>query len=130
MTCSPVPSSLFPAGLVPDFGLAGTAPVPHFHWPPAPAPLSAQAKEAARRIFSGEEEGTQPCPDCGGVHARACPRIKSESVVLSAEGQIVQREVHYWPPGQWEAGIVFADDAFEKDDGEGGNSPAGAGAVA
>jgi hypothetical protein len=83
------------------------------------ARFSPQEMEMARQIFSGEDKEHPPCPDCGGVHARACPRVRSDRVIWSATAQnadgsqvVVEREVHYWEPGTWEGGVIFAPDAF------------------
>lgn len=67
-------------------------------------------REQARAIFSGEDEDHPPCQDCGGVHARACPRIRSIKTIISDKGIVVEREVTFWPPGQWEHQVIFWDD--------------------
>lgn len=78
----------------------------------------AHLREQARAIFAGEDKAHPPCEDCGGVHARACPRIASLKTIMGpvpvAGGPdiitTVQREVQYWPPGQWEKDVIFWDD--------------------
>jgi hypothetical protein len=48
-----------------------------------------------------------PCQTCGGLHARACPRIRS--VEYQPQGDnILIRKVEYWPDGRWSTdGIYF-----------------------
>ena len=81
-------------------------------------PLSPSERETARTIFSGKEKDIQPCGDCGGIHARACPRIRSEKVVFDyAVGQrLLERHVEYWQPGTWEKDVIWAEDVFEDDE--------------
>jgi hypothetical protein len=73
----------------------------------------------ARAIFAGDDAEHKACDDCGGVHARACPRIASLHVKIGTEGDtkgvIIERHVTYWPPGQWEKDIIFWDDVNEPD---------------
>lgn len=76
-------------------------------------------REFARRVFAGQEPGHQPCEDCGGLHRRACPRIAAVRVAISDKGVIVERDVTYWAPGVWEAGIVWPDDVWEEEDSDG-----------
>jgi len=73
-------------------------------------------REQARAIFSGEDKEHPPCQDCGGVHARACPRIRSVHTMINDQGIVVSREVTYWPPGQWEHHCIFWDDINDADD--------------
>lgn len=78
-------------------------------------------RRLAREIFSGKDPEKGACPDCGGVHVRACPRVASERVVLDDKGQPRERHVTYWAPGTWEDAclIIWADDAFDSDENPG-----------
>jgi hypothetical protein len=65
--------------------------------------LPASAKLDARRLFT---EGAA-CEWCGGLHSRACPRVKRFTLV---DGKTA--EVEFWPPGTWpEDGIIWPEDA-------------------
>ena len=94
--------------------------------------ISKEMREAAARTFSGEDREHPPCPDCGGVHPRKCPRIASERVVIDPshtdpEGHpiITERDVTYWAPGTWEKYVlVWAEDIFDDDDESGGSPDA------
>lgn len=75
--------------------------------------LSAEDKAAARAIFEGQAPGgQQPCLHCGGIHLRACRRVRkikwhTDHTVLEAE---------YWPDGQWdETNITWPEEAYEDD---------------
>lgn len=83
--------------------------------------ISPEMREFAQRVFSGEDKDHQPCQDCGGVHVRMCPRLSSVRTVISDKGIIVEREVTYWAPGTWEAGIIWAGDVYEDDDASSGD---------
>lgn len=50
------------------------------------------------------------CDDCGGMHKRACPRVKR--IAYNINGT-VRVEVEYWPPG-WEenAEVLWPEDLF------------------
>jgi hypothetical protein len=68
-----------------------------------------RVRELGRPLTSDELkslEAEQPCPDCGGHHARACPRVKSHS--WHSNGH--PASVEYWPPDlvDW-GGVVFED---------------------
>jgi hypothetical protein len=94
------------------------------------ARFSPEELAMARTMFTGEDKDHPPCPDCGGVHARSCPRVSSDRVVWSptavdAQNQpvAIEREVHYWPPGAWEEYVIFARDAFADDAAAGDEDP-------
>ncbi len=78
--------------------------------------LSRDEKRQARLVFEGKApNGQSPCLHCGGVHLRACRRVKS--VTWHNDGSVISAE--YWPDGQWsEDGIVWPEDAYEDDDDE------------
>ena len=84
--------------------------------------ISPQLREAAKAIFSGQDKDHPPCRDCGGVHARACPRVQSERVVFNATGGITERHVTYFPPDTWEhIGILWPEDIYDDDDTSSGD---------
>lgn len=73
--------------------------------------LTPAATESALAIFRREPGARPPCDDCGGVHMRACPRIKRIHTRADPNsGAVVDRDVEYWPPGTWEEGVIFFDD--------------------
>lgn len=83
-------------------------------------------RNQARAIFSGDDKEHPPCDDCGGVHARACPRIHKIRLKIDEKGIVTEREAEYWPNGHWEANVIFWDDINDDDDEEAGNGdPAG-----
>jgi len=76
--------------------------------------LTAAEKRSAQQIFA---EG-QACPDCGGIHQRACPRIKRQVWLRTGAGAGERTEVEYWAEYD-QTGIIWPEDAFDPDDGEG-----------
>jgi hypothetical protein len=75
--------------------------------------LSREEKAAAQAVFRGEVPGKGPCEHCGGLHERACPRVKR--VERHPNGNITG--VTYFR--RWdESGVVFPEDAFDPDDTE------------
>jgi hypothetical protein len=93
-------------------GIAGAPSAP-------PEPMSDEDRAEARRIFQGEHPTRQQCEHCGGIHARSCPRIKSEHIVYSYNvtdnsERVAETEIKYWPPGTWETDdITFPEDVFD-----------------
>jgi hypothetical protein len=75
--------------------------------------LTAEQRFQARQVFEGvAQSGVRPCVHCGGVHLRACRRVKA--VKWHVDGTVIEAE--YWPDGQWdEAGIIWPEDAYEDD---------------
>lgn len=76
--------------------------------------LSREEKRQARLVFEGRApNGQVACVHCGGVHLRACRRIKS--LAWHPDGSLIAAE--YWPDGQWsEDGIVWPEEAYEDDE--------------
>jgi hypothetical protein len=71
-------------------------------------PLSVQEVRDAEEI-----QKDQSCRYCGGMHARACPRVKRLS--YDQTGQHVT-EVEFWPWNEWPEGqVVFPEDLVEKE---------------
>jgi hypothetical protein len=59
-------------------------------------------------IFS--ERPDRPCPDCGGFHLRACPRVKSQEWL----GNGNRVKVEYWPDGSWdESAVIYPEDVYD-----------------
>lgn len=72
--------------------------------------LTPAQKRDAQQIFA--DGGA--CEHCGGLHKRACPRIKR--IERHPNGNITA--VSYF--SKWdESGVVFPEDAFDPEDGEG-----------
>ena len=70
----------------------------------------AQKRDAQAAFADGKA-----CGDCGGIHARACPRVKRK--VFHPNGNLI--EVSYWRHGQWdESAVIFPEDAHDPDDAE------------
>lgn len=81
--------------------------------PPSPSPgkLTPQDKDDARTIFGKGEQ----CIHCGGIHARACPRIST--LEWHTDGNLIK--VSYWPENRWsDDTIIFPEDVYGDDDGE------------
>jgi hypothetical protein len=76
-------------------------------------PLTPEERRSAQEIF----DTGAACPECGGLHMRACPRVKSYRIKYKPENTelVLEREVEYFPPGTWEDTIVFRDDVYEED---------------
>lgn len=75
--------------------------------------LTPEQRYQARQIFEGKATGATPCIHCGGVHLRACARVKKIS--WHPDGTLIGAE--YWPAGQWSAdGIIWPEDAYEDDE--------------
>jgi hypothetical protein len=56
----------------------------------------------------------QACVQCGGLHLRACPRVRR--VVMRNKEEIA--EVEFWADGHWpKDGIIFPEDVYG-DDGD------------
>ena len=71
-------------------------------------PLTATEKAAAQAIFT---EG-KACEDCGGVHQRACPRIKRQVWIGQGSSAGTRTEVEYWRTYP-DDGVIWPEDAFD-----------------
>lgn len=79
------------------------------------ASLTRQEKLDAQAIFA-EGKG---CPDCGGIHQRACPRVRRQVWVRSGPGDGQRLEVEYWRTFD-DSAIIWPEDAYDMDpDSEG-----------
>jgi hypothetical protein len=81
------------------------------------ASLSKREKADAREIFAAGNA----CPDCGGIHQRACPRVKRQVWVGQGSGAGNRVEVEYFPVYP-DAGIIWPEDAYDEDDAEDANA--------
>lgn len=76
-----------------------------------------EQKADARAIFEGKVADRKVCEFCGGVHLRACPRVKRSRVVYKPDlTGILEQEWEYWEPGSWESDVLFADQVYGDDD--------------
>lgn len=72
--------------------------------------LTDEEKGYIREIFEDESHRHRVCTICGGLHLRACPRVKR--IERHPDGTILAEE--YWPPGTWEnENIIFPETAYE-----------------
>ena len=73
--------------------------------------LTPQQKEDARKLLAE----TGPCVHCGGIHGRACPRVRR---VKWDGGKPV--EAVYWRDGKWPTdSVLFPEDIADDEDEEG-----------
>ena len=73
--------------------------------------LTRQEKLDAQAIFAADNA----CTDCGGIHKRACPRVRRK--VFLGNGNLV--EVEFWRHGHWDdSGVIWPEDAWDPDDTE------------
>lgn len=79
--------------------------------PAADDQLTAEQAAKARKLFA---EG-KACKHCGGIHARACPRVKR--MAFQGDNLI---EVEFWPEGRWsDDHIIWPEDAPAADESTG-----------
>jgi hypothetical protein len=77
--------------------------------------LTPAEKREARELF----EAGNACGDCGGLHKRACPRIRRQVWLRTGPGAGERVEVEYWPPGWDDTGVIWPDDAYDLEDADG-----------
>lgn len=71
--------------------------------------LTQEERDGLRKQF---EENRQ-CVHCGGLHLRACPRVRR--IVFKKQDEI--QEIEFWRDGYWpQEGIIWPEDVY--DDGE------------
>jgi hypothetical protein len=75
--------------------------------------LTRQQKLEAQAIF----DAGKACEHCGGIHRRACPRIKRQVWVRAGPGDGQQLEVEYWRTFD-DSAIIWPEDAYDMDDPE------------
>ena len=79
--------------------------------------LTRQEKLDAQAIFRGEIPGKAACEDCGGLHQRACNRVKRQVWLRTGAGAGERVEVDYWE--KWsQPGVIWPEDAFDPEDAE------------
>ena len=72
-----------------------------------------EAKAHMLAVFRGEITGESVCEDCGGLHKRACPRVKRRA--FHANGNLI--EVEYWSDKEYDRGsVLWPEDLFSEDD--------------
>jgi hypothetical protein len=65
--------------------------------------LTAEENAALRARF----DAGQACQHCGGLHARACPRVRE----LSFHPNGVIAQVRFWADGEWsDAAIIWPEE--------------------
>lgn len=72
--------------------------------------LSAEEKKAAREQFALGAG----CVHCGGLHLRACPRVRRIRWARPGEPE----EVEYWETWLPPPGVIWPEDVAEEEDGE------------
>ena len=77
--------------------------------------LTRQEKLEAQAIFAAGNA----CTDCGGIHQRACPRIKRQVWIGQGASAGTRTEVEYWPPGWDDTGVIWPEEAFDDEDSDG-----------
>jgi hypothetical protein len=78
--------------------------------------LTRQEKRDAQAAFADGKA----CEDCGGIHPRACPRVKRQVWLRSGPGDGQRTEVEYW--GTYDqTGIIWPEDAYDPSEEDGAN---------
>jgi hypothetical protein len=71
--------------------------------------LTDEQRYQARQVFEGHTD-QQACVHCGGVHLRACRRVRK--IEWHADGSVLKAA--YWPDGSWDDDdIIWPEDAYE-----------------
>lgn len=72
--------------------------------------LTRAEKADAQAIFADGKA----CEDCGGIHQRACPRVKRQVWLRTGPSDGQRTEVEYWRT--WDdTGVIWPEDAFDDD---------------
>jgi len=72
--------------------------------------LTAEQKKGYREQFAAEKQ----CVHCGGLHLRACPRVRR----IVWRNKEEPAEIEYWASGRWpEGGIIFPEDVYDEEPG-------------
>jgi hypothetical protein len=78
--------------------------------------LSAELREALSKPVSDGTPGrtifdSLACAHCGGIHLRACPRVKLLRFASTGSGRPVM--VEFWPEGEWsQDGVIWPEIVF------------------
>ncbi len=75
------------------------------------ASLTKAEKLDAQAIFAAGEA----CEDCGGIHKRACPRVRRQVWLRTGAGAGERTEVEYWATYD-DSAIIWPEDAFDPGD--------------
>lgn len=90
---------------------------PGWSLPASPEPLKLTADE--RKGYREQFAAGKACVHCGGLHLRACPRIRR--IVMRNKEEI--SEVEFWPDASWpKTEVVFPEDFFSDEDQSPGSS--------
>lgn len=74
--------------------------------------LTPQQRQDAKNILEGRTPGQSACQHCGGVHLRACRRVRRAE--WHPDGTLLK--VWYWKDGEWdESEILWPEDAYDDD---------------
>ena len=76
--------------------------------------LTRQEKLDAQAIF----DAGNACPDCGGIHRRACPRVRRQVWVGQGASAGTRTEAEYWETYD-DSAIIWPEDAFDPEDSDG-----------
>ena len=74
--------------------------------------LTKAEKADAQEIFAAGKA----CEDCGGIHQRACPRVRRQVWLRTGAGAGERTEVEFWPPGWDDTGVIWPEDAYDTED--------------
>jgi hypothetical protein len=73
--------------------------------------LTRQEKRDAQAAFADGKA----CPDCGGLHQRACNRVRRQVWLRTGAGAGERTEVEYWRT--WDdSAVIWPEDAYDPDD--------------
>ena len=78
--------------------------------------LTRQEKLDAQAAFAAGNA----CPDCGGLHQRACNRVKRQIWLRTGAGAGERVEVEFWPDWK-QPGVIWPEDAYDPEDDEAAN---------
>jgi hypothetical protein len=70
--------------------------------------LTRQEKLDAQAVFAAGDA----CEDCGGIHKRACPRVRRQVWLRTGAGAGERTEVEYWRT--WDGrGVIWPEEAYD-----------------
>jgi hypothetical protein len=79
--------------------------------------LSLEEIQYAQAVFAGRIEGKKACEYCGGIHLRACRRVK----MFEYNRDQTLRRVVFWQDGSWDdSEIIWPEEVFDEEDADGG----------
>ena len=71
--------------------------------------LSKEERAEARLLFQAQDGSNRVCSMCGGVHARACARIREYE--LYENGNL--KRIHFWGDQDWDdSHVIWPEQAF------------------